>query len=330
MCHQPTAFFSHCGLTMQPPKSYSDGGQHSSGQLTGKPTGAQPDYRGRWCAVSQGHPGRPNPPSPRAALGQLSATRWKLPSSVSKGIAWTQTRDVQTIERILHSTWSAFTGCASREPLTAEVLNGEIRVHTAQLTATTPVLTRDDEDEHTLSSEACAISRPLFFHTADSPCSHPRATATEDNTALGSLQASPQVPSQTTGVAGARLPADRRSLLLPGQVKGPRTRVLLGGPGRGGARRGGGGGGGGVRLQSFASPLNKKLRFASQQKISKPQRLKCIQKKKSPKHTMQPTIRSMAIPTKNIAVLNALEGIVAKSSGLPLHVSSEVRALLIQ
>ncbi|MGH0154149.1 UNVERIFIED_CONTAM: hypothetical protein FKN15_060954 [Acipenser sinensis] len=39
-----------CGLTMQPPKSYSVGGQRSSGQLTGKPTGARPDYRGRWCA----------------------------------------------------------------------------------------------------------------------------------------------------------------------------------------------------------------------------------------------------------------------------------------
>ncbi|MBN3270380.1 MYLK3 kinase, partial [Polyodon spathula] len=31
----------------------------------------------------------------------------------------------------------------------------------------------------------------------------PRATASEDNAALGSLQASPQVPGQTTGVAGA-------------------------------------------------------------------------------------------------------------------------------
>ncbi|MGH0156876.1 UNVERIFIED_CONTAM: hypothetical protein FKN15_032622 [Acipenser sinensis] len=35
------------------------------GQLTGKPAGAQPDYRGRWCAVRRGHPGRPNPPSAR-------------------------------------------------------------------------------------------------------------------------------------------------------------------------------------------------------------------------------------------------------------------------
>ncbi|MGH0145470.1 UNVERIFIED_CONTAM: hypothetical protein FKN15_005422 [Acipenser sinensis] len=37
--------------TMQPPQSYSVGGQRSSGQLTGKPAGARPDYRGHWCAV---------------------------------------------------------------------------------------------------------------------------------------------------------------------------------------------------------------------------------------------------------------------------------------
>ncbi|MGH0134582.1 UNVERIFIED_CONTAM: hypothetical protein FKN15_057880 [Acipenser sinensis] len=85
--------FSHCGLTMQPPKSNSVGGQRSSlaaysqarrcparlqgslvhdhtsifktdsednaalWQLTVKPAGARPDYRGRWCTVSRGHPG---------------------------------------------------------------------------------------------------------------------------------------------------------------------------------------------------------------------------------------------------------------------------------
>ncbi|MGH0169579.1 UNVERIFIED_CONTAM: hypothetical protein FKN15_059711 [Acipenser sinensis] len=46
-------FFTLCRLTMQPPQSYSFGGQHSSGQLTGKPAGAQPDYRGRWCAKDE-------------------------------------------------------------------------------------------------------------------------------------------------------------------------------------------------------------------------------------------------------------------------------------
>ncbi|MGH0126437.1 UNVERIFIED_CONTAM: hypothetical protein FKN15_028592 [Acipenser sinensis] len=57
-------FFTLCRLTVQLPQSYSVGGQRSSGQLTGKPAGARPDYRGRWCAVSRGHPGQPNPPSP--------------------------------------------------------------------------------------------------------------------------------------------------------------------------------------------------------------------------------------------------------------------------
>ncbi|MGH0135068.1 UNVERIFIED_CONTAM: hypothetical protein FKN15_056991, partial [Acipenser sinensis] len=43
-------FFTHCELTVQPPQSYSVGGQRSSGQLKGKPTGARPGYRGRWCS----------------------------------------------------------------------------------------------------------------------------------------------------------------------------------------------------------------------------------------------------------------------------------------
>ncbi|MGH0122705.1 UNVERIFIED_CONTAM: hypothetical protein FKN15_006797 [Acipenser sinensis] len=50
--HVPSAacFFTLCRLTVQPPQSYSVGGQRSSGQLTGKPASARPDYRGRWCA----------------------------------------------------------------------------------------------------------------------------------------------------------------------------------------------------------------------------------------------------------------------------------------
>ncbi|MGH0184580.1 UNVERIFIED_CONTAM: hypothetical protein FKN15_015343 [Acipenser sinensis] len=63
-------FFSHCGLNMQPPKSYSVGGQRSSQAATGKPAGAQPDYNGLWCAVSRGHPGRPNPSSRRRRGGE--------------------------------------------------------------------------------------------------------------------------------------------------------------------------------------------------------------------------------------------------------------------
>ncbi|MGH0174897.1 UNVERIFIED_CONTAM: hypothetical protein FKN15_077470 [Acipenser sinensis] len=75
------------------------------------------------------------------------------------------------------------------------VLQGiQVLVHTivnTLLTTTTPALTRECEDEHMLSSEACAVSRPLFFHTVDSPCSHPRATASEDNAALGLLTGKP-------------------------------------------------------------------------------------------------------------------------------------------
>ncbi|MGH0131601.1 UNVERIFIED_CONTAM: hypothetical protein FKN15_047934 [Acipenser sinensis] len=73
--------------TMQPPQSYNIGGQRSSGQLTGKPGGARPDHRGRWCAVSRVHPGRPKPSPSRAALGQLCAAPWELPSMVGSGIA---------------------------------------------------------------------------------------------------------------------------------------------------------------------------------------------------------------------------------------------------
>ncbi|MGH0144806.1 UNVERIFIED_CONTAM: hypothetical protein FKN15_003228 [Acipenser sinensis] len=97
-------FFTLCRLTVQPSQSYSVRGQRSSGQLPGKPADAWPDYRGRWRTVSRGHPGRPNPPSPLATLGQLSAAPWKHPSTVGCGIAWIRTHDIQAIERILHSS----------------------------------------------------------------------------------------------------------------------------------------------------------------------------------------------------------------------------------
>ncbi|MGH0135300.1 UNVERIFIED_CONTAM: hypothetical protein FKN15_059027 [Acipenser sinensis] len=96
-------FFTLCRLTVQPPQSYSVGEQCSSGQVTGKPAGARPDYGGRWCAVSRGHRGRPNPPSPWTTLGQLGAAPWELPSTVGCGIAWTRTGGIQAIGRILHS-----------------------------------------------------------------------------------------------------------------------------------------------------------------------------------------------------------------------------------
>ncbi|MGH0170506.1 UNVERIFIED_CONTAM: hypothetical protein FKN15_059125 [Acipenser sinensis] len=69
-----TRFFKHYRLTMQPPQSYSVEGQRSSGQLTGKPAGTQPDHRGRWYLVSRGPPG---------------TAPWELLSTVGNGIAWT-------------------------------------------------------------------------------------------------------------------------------------------------------------------------------------------------------------------------------------------------
>ncbi|MGH0116116.1 UNVERIFIED_CONTAM: hypothetical protein FKN15_074757 [Acipenser sinensis] len=65
------------------------------------------------------------------------------------------------------------------------------RVYYGRLTATTPALTREGEDEHTLFSEACAVKPIAFFYTADSPRSHPRATESEDNAALGQLTGKP-------------------------------------------------------------------------------------------------------------------------------------------
>ncbi|MGH0182092.1 UNVERIFIED_CONTAM: hypothetical protein FKN15_008350 [Acipenser sinensis] len=104
------------GRLMQPPKSYSVGGQRSSRAATGKPAGARPDYRGRWCAVSRGHSDRPNPPSPRATLGQLCVAPWELPSSIGKGIAWIRTRDLQAIERNLHSRGAPLLDAPLRSP----------------------------------------------------------------------------------------------------------------------------------------------------------------------------------------------------------------------
>ncbi|MGH0169591.1 UNVERIFIED_CONTAM: hypothetical protein FKN15_057115 [Acipenser sinensis] len=118
MCRQLTAFFHTADSPCSHPRAAASEDNAALGQLTGKPAGARPDYRGCWCAVSRGHPGQPNPPSPQATLGQLCATPWELPPMVGCGIAWTRTLDVQTIGRILHSTWSAFTRCATREPPT--------------------------------------------------------------------------------------------------------------------------------------------------------------------------------------------------------------------
>ncbi|MGH0149168.1 UNVERIFIED_CONTAM: hypothetical protein FKN15_016068 [Acipenser sinensis] len=85
-----------CRPAMQPPQSYSVGGQHSSGQLIGKPASARPVYRGCWFAASRGHPGRPilSPPGRRSANCTLPLGN---SSMVGSGIAWTRTDDLQAI-----------------------------------------------------------------------------------------------------------------------------------------------------------------------------------------------------------------------------------------
>ncbi|MGH0155148.1 UNVERIFIED_CONTAM: hypothetical protein FKN15_028442 [Acipenser sinensis] len=90
VCHQQTASFSQCRPTMQPPQSYSVGGQRSSGQLTskltGKRAGTRSDHRARWCTVSRGHPCRPKLSLPWAALSQLCTAPWELQFTVGSGI----------------------------------------------------------------------------------------------------------------------------------------------------------------------------------------------------------------------------------------------------
>ncbi|MGH0123730.1 UNVERIFIED_CONTAM: hypothetical protein FKN15_013596 [Acipenser sinensis] len=80
------------------------------------------------------------------------------------------------------------------QQISVDVLN-------AHLTATTPALTREGEDEHTLSSNACAVSRPLFFTLRTHHAATQELQSRRTMQLLGSLQESPQVPGQTTGVA---------------------------------------------------------------------------------------------------------------------------------
>ncbi|MGH0158145.1 UNVERIFIED_CONTAM: hypothetical protein FKN15_054436 [Acipenser sinensis] len=57
----------------------------------------------------------------------------------------------------------------------------------AQLTATTPALTQERRRRtHAVLRNVCR-QPTASFHSAGPPCSQPRATASKDNTALGSL-----------------------------------------------------------------------------------------------------------------------------------------------
>ncbi|XP_041131206.1 uncharacterized protein LOC121329607 [Polyodon spathula] len=90
-------FFTHCRLNMKSPGATVSEDNTALGSLQVSPVAPDQTTGGRWCVVIQGHPGRPNPPSPQAALGQLCTAPWELPSSVGKGITWTRTSNVQTI-----------------------------------------------------------------------------------------------------------------------------------------------------------------------------------------------------------------------------------------
>ncbi|MGH0147209.1 UNVERIFIED_CONTAM: hypothetical protein FKN15_052791 [Acipenser sinensis] len=62
VCRQPTAFFHTADSPCSHPRATASEDNAALGQLTGKPAGAQPDYRGSWYVVSRGHPGRLKPP----------------------------------------------------------------------------------------------------------------------------------------------------------------------------------------------------------------------------------------------------------------------------
>ncbi|MGH0131589.1 UNVERIFIED_CONTAM: hypothetical protein FKN15_023607 [Acipenser sinensis] len=73
-------FFTICRLTVQPPQSYSVGGQRSFGQLTGKPAGARPDYRVRWCATADTKPGLQGEASPDLQRTTSTSTESTAPA----------------------------------------------------------------------------------------------------------------------------------------------------------------------------------------------------------------------------------------------------------
>ncbi|MGH0126930.1 UNVERIFIED_CONTAM: hypothetical protein FKN15_028003 [Acipenser sinensis] len=152
--------------------------------------------RGSHLCLSLHRPGyRPKRRSPLASrLGPPSPDRGPYPEAPEES----------THPQAHPKDWEKMGLCGLEDPSHVYKDSHPFEQQLQKLTTTTPALTQEGEDEHTLSSEACAIKLTAFFHTADSPCSHPRATASEDNAALGQLQASPQAPGQTTGVAGAR------------------------------------------------------------------------------------------------------------------------------
>ncbi|MGH0117257.1 UNVERIFIED_CONTAM: hypothetical protein FKN15_032224, partial [Acipenser sinensis] len=88
----------------------------------------------------------------------------------------------------------------------AEQLARSDRLHwDAQLTATTPRADSGAAKTRTRCPPKRVPSADRFFSYCRLTMQPPRATASEDNAALGCLQASPQAPGQTKAVAGARV-----------------------------------------------------------------------------------------------------------------------------
>ncbi|MGH0167468.1 UNVERIFIED_CONTAM: hypothetical protein FKN15_011895 [Acipenser sinensis] len=55
VCCQPTAFFHTADSPCSHPRATASEDNAALGQLTGKPAGTRPDYRGRWCAKDTDH-----------------------------------------------------------------------------------------------------------------------------------------------------------------------------------------------------------------------------------------------------------------------------------
>ncbi|MGH0138179.1 UNVERIFIED_CONTAM: hypothetical protein FKN15_065721 [Acipenser sinensis] len=87
-----------------------------------------------------------------------------LISKIFKSLAADQTQVLYVGDAILSVNGVNLRDATHDEAVQALKMAGKEVTLEAQLTATTPALTRECEDEHTLSSEACAISRPLFSH----------------------------------------------------------------------------------------------------------------------------------------------------------------------
>ncbi|MGH0118787.1 UNVERIFIED_CONTAM: hypothetical protein FKN15_062249 [Acipenser sinensis] len=157
-------FFTHCELSVQPPQSYSVGGQRSSGQLTGKPADARPDYRGRWCASSDNIPPGFEPISLLEALNGQRSISPSIPSAP------------------LYEEINFSGGLVESLPLSSRPLGNDNRAmdrssKSPDSTLCSPSSPIQEEDEEKLSEVSDAQPHPLIASNPNSP----ETTATEDS-----------------------------------------------------------------------------------------------------------------------------------------------------